>query len=332
MRAAKCLALFVVVLVLTGIIYEQMGERRDRKKYKQIGRSVEIGGRSLNIYCSGDGKPTVIFEGAGHTAGYAWIDIQAEVSKFTRACWYDRAGYGWSDSDPSTRTFQSIANDLHARLKAAALPGPYVLVGATAGAFHIRVYNGLYPTEVAGAVLIHASDPDAFAHEPEYMKGALGSIPRLLQRIGCVVVGPAMLHLGLLRLMGNPGSGRPFGGANLTREQQQELYFLSNNPRTARTEGEGCTLEKSMAEVRAAGDFGTRPLFVLVGSRPFRAPEPKYRKATEALNDYWFHQLQPHLAALSSRGHLIVDDKAEEPSAVIQAVRDVVSEICAEQP
>ncbi len=187
MRAAKYLALFVVALVLTGIIYEQIGERRDRKKYKQIGRSVDIGGRSLNIYCSGDGKPTVIFEGAGHTAGYAWIDIQAEVSKFTRACWYDRAGYGWSDPDPSTRTFQSIANDLHALLKAPALPGPYVLVGATAGTFHIRVYNGLYPTEVAGAVLIHASDPDAFAHEPEYMKGALGSLPPLLQRIGCVV-------------------------------------------------------------------------------------------------------------------------------------------------
>src|SRR5258708_11086555 len=172
MTAAKYLALFVVALVLTGIIYEQIGERRDRKKYKQIGRSVDIGGRSLNIYCSGDGKPTVVFEGAGHTAGYAWIDIQAEVSKFTRACWYDRAGYGWSDPDPSTRTFQSIANDLHALLKAAALPGPYVLVGATAGAFHIRVYNGLYPTEVAGGGVVHAAPPAPVAQKPGETKRA----------------------------------------------------------------------------------------------------------------------------------------------------------------
>ena len=330
--AAKGLALLVVALVLAGIVYEQVGERRDRKRYPQIGRSVDIGGRTLNILCSGEGGPTVIFEGAGHTAGYAWIDIQGEVAKFTRACWYDRAGYGWSDPGPSPRTFKAIANDLHALLEAAGVPGPYVLVGATAGAFHVRVFNGLYPKETAGAVLIHASDADVFAHEPEYMKGAMASLPPLVQRIGCTVVGPAMLRLGLLRLMGNPGAGRPFGAANLTHDQQQELYFLSNNPGTAQTEGEGCVLEESMAEVRAAGDFGSRPLAVLTGAKPFRAPSPKYAKETEALNEYWFHQLQPRLAALSTRGRLVIEDTAEGPGAVIRAIRDVAGEIRAERP
>jgi pimeloyl-ACP methyl ester carboxylesterase len=330
--AAKALTLAIIVLVLAGMLYEQIGERRDRQRYQQIGRSVDIGGRTLNLYCSGEGNPTVIFESGGHTAGYSWIDIQPEVAKFTRACWYDRAGYGWSDAGPSPRTFKSIASDLHALLRAAAVPGPYVLAGATAGAFHVRVYNELYPSEVAGAVLIRATDPDVFAHEPEYMKGALDSLPPLVQRIGCTVVAPAMLRVGLLRLMGNPGAGRPFGVANLTHEQRQELYFLSNNPRTAQTEGEGCTLEESMAQVRAAGDFGNRPLVVLADAAPFPAPGPQYAKATEALNDYWFHQLQPRLAALSTRGHLIVEDKAEEPDSVIRAVRDVVSQVRAEQP
>lgn len=328
--AAKGLVASMIVLVLIGVGYEQIGERRDRKRYGQIGRSVDIGSRALNIYCSGAGNPTVIFESSGHTAGYNWIAIQPEVAKFTRACWYDRAGYGWSDAGPSPRTFKAIANDLHALLKAAAVPAPYVLAGATAGAFHVRVYNRLYPNEVGGAVLIHASDPDVFAHEPEYMKGSLGSLPPVAQRIGCAVervAGPAMLRLGLLRLMGNPGAGRPFGVANLTHEQQRELYFLSNNPRTALTEGEGCTLDESMAEVRAAGDFGSRPLVVLTGAKPFRAPGPEYMKATEAFNDYWFHQLQPRLAALSTRGRLIVEDQAEEPDAVIRAVRDVAGQI-----
>jgi hypothetical protein len=64
-------ALLIVALVVTGLLYEQTGERRDRKRYPQIGRSVDIGGRTLNIFCSGDGAPTVIFESAGHTAGYA---------------------------------------------------------------------------------------------------------------------------------------------------------------------------------------------------------------------------------------------------------------------
>jgi hypothetical protein len=58
------------------------------KAYPQVGRSVDIGGRSLNIYCSGDGSPTVVLE---HAVGYRWMPIQREVTKFTQACWYDQA-------------------------------------------------------------------------------------------------------------------------------------------------------------------------------------------------------------------------------------------------
>lgn len=254
----KRTALVIAVLALAGIIYEQIGERRDRRCYRQIGHSVDIGGRTLNLYCSGEGSPSVVFEGAGHTAGYAWAGIQAEAAKFTRACWYDRAGYGWSDPGPSPRTFKAIAKDLHLLLRTAAVAPPYVLVGATAGAFHVRVYTGLYPAEVAGAVLIHADDPDVFAHEPEFMKGRLASMPPFMLRMGCHLLSPGMRRLGLTRLMGNPGAGRPFGLANLDPGQRQELMFLSNNPSTAQTEGEGCVLDESMVEVRAAGGFGDR--------------------------------------------------------------------------
>jgi pimeloyl-ACP methyl ester carboxylesterase len=215
---------------------------------------------------------------------------------------------------------------IHALLRAAAVPPPYVLVGATAGAFHVRIYNALYPGEVAGAVLIHADDPDVFAHEPEYMKGSLANLPPFVQRLGRDVLRPAMLRLGLLRLMGNPGAGRPFGLANLSPAERQELIFLSNNPATAQTEGEGCVLDESMAEVRAAGNFGSRPLYVLASSTRFRAPDPRYAQATEALNDYWFHELQPRLAALSTRGHLVIREDAERPPAVIEAVRNAVAE------
>jgi pimeloyl-ACP methyl ester carboxylesterase len=323
----KRLAMLVAGLLLAGILYEQIGEHRDRNRYPQVGHSVDIGGRTLNLYCSGQGSPSVIFEGAGHTAGYAWADMQRKVAGFTRACWYDRAGYGWSDPGPSPRTFKAIANDLHTLLNNAGVSPPYVLIGAMAGAFHVRLYNALYPRDVAGAVLIHADDADVFAHEPEYMKGALANLPPFVQRLGCKILRPMALRIGLLRLMGNPGAGRPFGLANLTPAKQEEAMFLSNNPGTAETEGEGCFLDEDMAEVRGAGNFGNRPLFVLASAQRFRAPSPQYAKSTEALNDYWFNQLQPRLAALSSRGHLIVADNAESPESIIQATHDVVAEI-----
>ena len=67
---SKCLLLLVVVLILAGIAYEQIGERLDRKRFPQVGRSVDIGGRSLNIYCSGEGGPAVILDTGGSAPGY----------------------------------------------------------------------------------------------------------------------------------------------------------------------------------------------------------------------------------------------------------------------
>lgn len=113
-----------------------------------------------------------------------------------------------------------------------------MLVGATSSSFHVRVYNSLYPDEVAGAGLIETTDTDVFAHSPAYMKGSLASLPPFLKAFSCKVLGPAMLDTGLLRLMGNPGSGQPFGSKNLTPDQQTELSFLSKNPETVRG-GEG---------------------------------------------------------------------------------------------
>jgi pimeloyl-ACP methyl ester carboxylesterase len=321
------IAAISALLLIAGSIYEARGQKADRERYPRMGKAVPISGRSLNIYCSGAGHPAVIFEGAGHTAGFAWKDIQGEVAKSTQACWYDRAGYGWSDPGPSTRTFKAIANDLHALLGAAGLSGPYVLVGATAGAFHVRVYNSLYPQEVAGAVLIHAGDPDVFEHEPKYMKGTLDGLPPFLQSIGCHILLPLTRRFGILRLMGNPGGGRPFGLLSMSPVDRQELVFLSNNPSTAQTEGEGCTLEESMAEVRAAGTFADKPLVVLAGSTPFRSPSPAFVKETDALNDYWFHQLQPRLAALSTRGRLVVAERAEGAESVTNAIHDVVAQL-----
>ena len=328
----QALAAFIVALLIVGMIYEQIGRRQDRKRYPQIGRSVDIGGRTLNIYCSGAGSPTVILDAGGHTAGYSWINIQPEIAKTTRTCWFDRAAYGWSDPGPSPRTFNAIVSDLHELLHAANIAPPYVLVGATAATFHIRVYNRLYPDEVAAAVLIHASDPEAFAHEPEYMKGSLGSLPPFAKKMSCALLGPALLDTGVLRLLGNPGSGRPEGIQFLSHDQQSELIFLSKNPETA-CGGEGCDLDESLAEVRAAGNFGDRPLAVLVDATPFKAPRgPQYVKATEALNQYWFHELQPRLAALSTRGKLVLNQDAEKPPSIISSVNEVVAEVRGQPP
>jgi pimeloyl-ACP methyl ester carboxylesterase len=194
---------------------------------------VDIGGRTLNIYCSGEGGPSVVFKTFWHMSGYSWSGVQRQLAKFTRACWYDRAAYGWSDPAPIPRTFQSVASDLHALLHAAAVPAPYVL-GAGDAALHIRVFHGMYPSEVAGVVMLNANDVDDPEMEiPESEKGPwakhFGSFTPRARGTACVMY-PISAQAGLLRLASlfqKPRSTPEFG---LTSEQRAELDFLSDNP------------------------------------------------------------------------------------------------------
>jgi hypothetical protein len=123
------LGILLVAAALAGAAYEQVGRGRDRTRFPQVGRSFSLGGRWLNMYCSGEGKPTVVFDSSAHTAGYRWVALQPQIATFTRACWFDRAGYGWSDAGPAPRTFGAVVSDLHALLRVAAIP-PHTYLSA----------------------------------------------------------------------------------------------------------------------------------------------------------------------------------------------------------
>jgi pimeloyl-ACP methyl ester carboxylesterase len=127
----------------------------------ETGRA-DIGGYSLAYGCEGSGSPTVLLE-AGYTA--SGIDTFGEVilpalAKTTRVCTYDRAGDGSSDPRPESvkpLTGATQARELHALLAAIHVPGPYVIVGHSYGGMVVREFAAVYPTEVAGMVLIDAS-------------------------------------------------------------------------------------------------------------------------------------------------------------------------------
>ena len=93
-KSVKVLSLVLAAMIVCGFVYERIGRKRDRERLPQIGRSVDIGGRSLNISCSGTGSPAVILDTGGDNPGLALEQTQAEIAKFTQACWYDRAGIG----------------------------------------------------------------------------------------------------------------------------------------------------------------------------------------------------------------------------------------------
>jgi len=252
-----CLAITVAILVVAGSVYERIGRRRDRQRFAQVGTSFDIGGRTLNVFCSGSGSPTVILEG-----GYSWINEQREIAKFTRACWYERAGQGWSDPGPSPQTATAMAGDLHDLLRVAAIQPPYVLVGASFGGFPVRVFAGKYPDEVAGIVLVDSAHEDQ--QEPPSMKAPINKLPPFARRALCALL-PTAGELGIVRLMS--GGGGPIS-RGMTPEQAAYSQFLTNQPKSVVAAGdEGCNWERTAAEVRAAGNLGDRPLIVLTPDR-----------------------------------------------------------------
>ena len=133
----------------------------DQPAYASAQRLVDIDhGRRLNLYCIGEGTPTVVFDAGLANWSQIWGLVQPAVAKRTRACAYDRAGLGFSD--PATRpgTSANIADDLHRLLHAASIAPPYLLVGHSYGGMNVRLYADYYRDEVAGLVLDDPSHED----------------------------------------------------------------------------------------------------------------------------------------------------------------------------
>jgi pimeloyl-ACP methyl ester carboxylesterase len=132
------------------------------------GALVDIGDRSLFLACAGTGSPTVILESGLNDTADVWSAVQGKVATTTRVCSYDRANVPGGASDPSDpavstprlRSAAELVADLHALLAAAAVPGPYVLVGHSVGGLLVRLYASTYPDEVIGMVLVDATHED----------------------------------------------------------------------------------------------------------------------------------------------------------------------------
>src|ERR1700689_1482175 len=166
-KIALFLCVMVILLALAGASYQAIETRLDARRFPENGRLVDVGGYRLMLNCTGVGSPTVILESGFGDVSIEWRAVQPQIAKFSRVCSYDRAGYGGSDPGPMPRTSLQIARELHALLKNAGEIPPYVLVGSSFGGYNVRVYNGLYPNEVAGIVLADATQEDQYELLPK---------------------------------------------------------------------------------------------------------------------------------------------------------------------
>jgi pimeloyl-ACP methyl ester carboxylesterase len=142
---------------------------------ESFAKRVDIGGgRMMYIECDGSGSPTVLLISGTDTASDLWHapdqkdpTVYDEIRKTTRVCAYDRPGaphldqtLSRSDPVPQPTSPQKGVDDLVALLKAANVPGPYVLAAHSFSGTIARVFAAEHPDEVKGIVFVDVLTPE----------------------------------------------------------------------------------------------------------------------------------------------------------------------------
>ena len=182
----------------------------------------------------------------------SWRLVQPEISRFTRVCSYDRAGYGYSDPASMPRTSERIATELHRALRSAGEKPPYLLVGHSFGGFNVRVFNGQYSDEVVGLILVDATQEDQYRLLPGAW-AKLGETTR--QRAGRQAFwAPLYIDLAIARLQ------LRLQGVKVPGVILQSKYLRA---RTSELEN----IQVSAEQARNAGNLDDKPVVVLTAGR-----------------------------------------------------------------
>ena len=305
--------------------------------YTRPGTLVRADGTRLNLYCTGTGSPTVVFDSGWEDWAPVWTIVQPEVSKWTRACSYDRAGAGFSDPGPMPRTSVRIADELRRALHHARIQGPYILVGHAFGGDNVRTFAARYPAEVAGLVLVEAD----VVSSPEERRGQARLIASLRECRDAIAAGRP-----LPQLPAPPGGPAPSCAQQFFRGLPEAMWSPELNAKllelaqtkvamydTYISEMEQMPEDQTYLQ-QHSHSLGSRPIRVLStgnhgvhsldSSRP---PDPEHQKYEEEVA-----REQAKWLELSSNARQLFTDKSSEyipfdqPSFVVDAIREVYSQ------
>lgn len=315
-------AAFALLLAISAVFYALIERGLDARRFPQQGKLVDVGGYSLDINCTGQGSPTVVLESGFGMLSSTWAAVQSGIAKFSRVCPYDRAGYGWSDGSPFPRTSAQIAKELHALLQNAGERPPYVLVGHSFGGLVVRVFNGMYPNEVAAIVLVDSSHPDLLKVLPPAIKRE--SDEAQMNRERATHYATVRFWLGITRFENR----RIVNDLGVPYEWRVTAYLEEQPKYVSAIANEGANMEVSSEQAANSTTFGDKPLIVLTAGKGVLGV-PVQDKEWAELQKIWINHLQVQLANLSTRGkRMMVPDSdhmipLERPDTIVNAVREV---------
>lgn len=107
--------------------------------------------------------PVVVLQSGLGDGRSTWKTVWPQLTARHRVFAPDRPGYGDSPSTTAPRDPCQVARELHAALRDAKVPPPYLLVGHSLGGLYQVVFARLYPDETAGVLLLDPTHPEHWA-------------------------------------------------------------------------------------------------------------------------------------------------------------------------
>ncbi len=311
--ALRSIALLMTV-ALAATAIEAVREWQERRAYPMHGTLVDIGGRRLNIACTGSGSPTVVLlSGAGETAAM-WAWIAPTIAQATRACVYDRVGRGWSDAAPTPQDGVALVTDLHALLERAHITGPLVLAGHSLGGLYARVYAAQYPAQVSGVVLLDATHTEMFSRVPAY-PGAYAGFRQLSRFM------PALAALGVGRIAYRHNFD------HFPAALRAELLAQAVTPAMARSQrDEWAMIPAVMRQAAVVKTFGAIPLVVVTALRDQLDQWLDLQRDLVALSTNSVHRIVAHAS------HMSLLDTAADAAISAHAIVDVIAAVRSGEP
>jgi pimeloyl-ACP methyl ester carboxylesterase len=325
------LMVLLMVLALTGIVYQIVATAKDNQKYRPPGKLVKVGDHQLHLHCMGEGSSTVVMDYGLAGLSPLWNPVQTEVAKFAKVCTYDRAGYAWSEKTSKPRTSEEMVEELHTLLKNAKIQGPYLLVGHSLGGLNVRLFASKYPDQVEGMVLVDAVPANVYSHLSPEWQNSMDATKRMFRSLSVIT------RLGLLRLLLQikGTSAAPDFVQKLPKEIQPVVLakFLPQTFDTAITENS--YMKISAMQVKQAKFNQRLPLIVL--SHGINMFSDLSKEKAQQAERIW-QQLQAETANLSERGELIIATESghnihiDQPELVVNAIHQVTKQIKSYQP
>lgn len=257
----KKILLFLFITIITTLVfiftYHQICLTKEQKLLDNpSGRLVQVDGKKMNVYVTGQGEQTLIFLAGGGTTSpiLDFRTLYSRLEKDYRIVVVERLGYGFSDDiQGDSRDINTVLAQTRQALRKAEITGPYTLVAHSMAGLEALHWVEKYPEEVQGIIGLDMALPSSYTDLSLYPLAYKG-----LQMAA---------NLGLSRIFYDVDKQVPaLAVGDLTAEEKQVYKALFYRRSLANAVYEEVTRVKQNAELVSKEKLLERPILLFASN------------------------------------------------------------------